>query len=94
MHVKVVNFHFLPSVSSLSYPAYTGPCAFHGDEGLEEGGLEEYLPPLVADSLNAHCFQDVDVHACGDACDADVAAEPQLFFPQRAKIHFYRSLHL
>lgn len=87
MQVKVVNLHFLPSVSSLSYPAYTGPCAFYGDEGLEEQGLKEYLLLLVADSLKAHCSQDAD------GCDGDVAAEPQLFFPQWAKIDFYRSLH-
>lgn len=94
MQVKVVNLHLLLSVSSLSYPAYSGPCAFYGDEGLEEGYLEEYLLLLVADSLKARCSQDTDVHACGDVCDGDVAAEPQLFFPQGTKIDFYRILHL
>lgn len=84
MEEKVVNFPLLACLSSLGDPFFVGPCAYGGDEGLEEEDAQEHLLLPVADSLKADCSQHADAHACDDAGDGDgdVAVNPQLFFPQ------------
>lgn len=78
--MKAANFHFRAYLSSPGSPAYVGPCAYDGDEGLKEGDEEEHLVFLGAASLKVHCCQDAGARACDDACDGDVAAEPHLLF--------------
>lgn len=73
MEGKVVNLHFLAYLSSLGDPVFEGPCAYGGDEGLEEGNAEEPLGHQVADSLNADGSQDAGAHGCDDDYDGDVA---------------------
>lgn len=83
MEQEVVNFHFLLAyLSSLGDPVFGGPCAYGGDEGLEAGGAQEHLVPLVADSLKADHFQDADAHAHDHASDDEVAAGPRWSVPQ------------